>query len=164
MTVSMLTRGQVERTLSQRIQALYREQLEHRPGKVTCQLFDEKVAIIIEDSITQPEQLLAQEGHRGLAKEVRSGLDSALQPQLKMLIEDVLGVAVIDLLSDATLETGRTGMIVVLAGAPTVRTSVSAPKQRDKLSSGKPLDTSLDGLSSGQFESSEQLEPSGKPE
>lgn len=153
MTVSTPTRGQIERTLSQRIQALYREQLEHRPGKVTCQLFDEKVAIVIEDSITQPEQLLAKEGHNGLAKEVRSGLDGALQPQLKNLIEDVLGVPVIDLLSDATLETGRTGMIVVLADAPTVRSPASVSRQKVKVPSDsldKSADTSTDGRSGGQ--------------
>ena len=45
------TRGQLERTLSQRIESLYRSQLEHKPSKVVCQIFDEKIAIILEDSI-----------------------------------------------------------------------------------------------------------------
>jgi uncharacterized protein YbcI len=121
MTTSIPTRGQLERTLSQRIQALYREQLGHRPGKVTCQIFDEKMAIVIENSITQPEQVLVQEGQDELAEEVRTGLDSAMQPQLRVLIEEVSGVNVVDLLSDATIESGRTGIIVVLETAPTVR-------------------------------------------
>lgn len=125
MTTSIPTRGQLERTLSQRIQALYREQLGHRPGKVTCQIFNEKMAIVIEDSITQPEQVLAQEGQNGLAEEVRTELDSAMQPQLRDLIEEVSGVSVVDLLSDATIESGRTGIIVVLESAPTVRYSSS---------------------------------------
>ena len=47
MDSSYPTRGQLERTLSQRIQALYRNQLEHQPSRVTCQLFDEKLAIIL---------------------------------------------------------------------------------------------------------------------
>ena len=46
MDSSFPTRGQLERTLSQRIQALYRAQLEHRPSQVFCQMFDEKIAII----------------------------------------------------------------------------------------------------------------------
>lgn len=123
MSTQTPTRGQAERSLSQRIQALYRDQLGHQPGKVTCQLFEEKLAIVIEDSVTQPEQLLAEEGRVELAEQVRADLDSAIRPHLKSLIEEILGVAVLDLLSDATLDTGRTGMIVVLETAPDVRDS-----------------------------------------
>lgn len=115
------TRGQLERTLSQRIQALYRNQLEHQPSRVTCQLFDEKVAIILEDSITQPEQLLVNKGQTELAEKVRSELDDALQPQLKELIEEVVGVSVIDILSNAKLDTGRSATIAILANPPQVR-------------------------------------------
>ena len=122
------TRGQLERLLSQGLQALYREQLGHQPGKVTCQLFDEKLAIIVENSITPPEQLLANTGQTELAEQVRSDLDKAIQPQLKALIEEVLGVAVLDLLSDATIETGRTGIIAVLDLTPEVRNPDSIQK------------------------------------
>ena len=122
------TRGQLERMLSQRLQALYREQLGHQPGKVTCQLFDEKVAIILENSITPPEQLLADRGQSELAEQVRSELDEAIKPQMKHVIEEVLGVAVLDLLSDATLETGRTGIIAVLDLTPDVRNPDAVPK------------------------------------
>jgi len=122
------TRGQLERLLSQRLQALYRDQLGHQPGKVTCQIFDEKMALIIEDSITPPEQLLADRGQADLAEQVRSELDEAIKPGLKALIEDVLGVCVLDLLSDATLETGRTGIIAVLQVTPEVRNPDAVPK------------------------------------
>lgn len=115
------TRGQIERTLSQRIQALYRNQLGHQPSKVVCQIFEEKIAIILENAITPPEQLLANNGQQDLAEQVRSDLEKAIQPQLKALIEEVVGVAVIDLLSDATLETGRSGTIAVLAAPPEAR-------------------------------------------
>lgn len=121
MDASTPTRGQLERTLSQQIQALYRTQLEHQPSRVTCQIFDEKIAIIIEDSITQPEQLLVNSGQQELAERVRSELDEALQPQLKALIEEVVGVPVIDLLSDAKLETGRSATVAILASSPQVR-------------------------------------------
>lgn len=121
MDSSYPTRGQLERTLSQRIQALYRNQLEHQPSRVTCQLFDEKLAIILEDSITQPEQLLVNNGQAELAEKVRAELDDALQPQLKELIEEIVGVTVVDLLSNAKLETGRTATVVILANPPQVR-------------------------------------------
>lgn len=122
------TRGQLERMLSQGLQALYRDHLGHQPSKVTCQLFDEKLAVIVEDSITQPEQLLANSGQAELAEQVRADLDKAIKPQLKALIEEVLGVSVLDILSDATLETGRTGIIAVLDVTPEVRNPDSVPK------------------------------------
>ncbi|MBW4639457.1 MAG: DUF2294 domain-containing protein [Gloeocapsa sp. UFS-A4-WI-NPMV-4B04] len=121
METSYPTRGQIERTLSQRIQALYRTQLEHQPSRVTCQIFDEKIAIILEDSITQPEQLLVENDQEELAEQVRAKLDEAIEPQLKALIEEVVGVAVIDLLSDAKLATGRTATIAILAQTPQLR-------------------------------------------
>lgn len=126
------TQGQLERTLSQRIQTLYKNQLGHRPGQVTCRLLSEKLIILIEDSITQPELILAQEGQMHLAQEVRSELDDAIKPQLRALIEEVLKVDVVDLLSDATLETGRTGAIVVLAESPAVRSPASAQKLKTR--------------------------------
>ncbi len=122
------TRGQLERTLSQRIQAFYRHQLGHQPAKVTCQLFDEKLAIILEDSITPTEQLLLEEEQEELAQQVRSSLNDVTKPQLKALIEEIVEVSVIDLLSDSTLETGRTGIVAVLADTPQVRNLGSIPK------------------------------------
>ena len=121
MNPSSPTRGQLERTLSQRIESLYRSQLEHKPSKVVCQIFDEKIAIILEDSITQPEQILVNNGQQELAEKVRSELDEALQPHLKALIEEIVGVSVIDLLSNAKLETGRSATIVILAESPQFR-------------------------------------------
>ena len=115
------TRGQIERTVSQRIHALYRDSLGHKPSKVTCQLLDDKLTIIVEDSITTAEQVLIKEGQGELAQQVRSGLDDATKPQLKELIEEILAVSVTDLLSDATLDTGRTGIIAVLDPIPQVR-------------------------------------------
>jgi len=115
------TSGQLERTLSQKIQAFYRDSLGHQPSKVTCQLFERKLAIIIENSITPAEELLAAKGNEELAEDVRSSLDDVLKPQLRSLIEEIMNVEVVDLLSDATLETGRTGMIAILSNLPQVR-------------------------------------------
>lgn len=132
MNPSVPTNGQLERTLSQRIQALYRDHLGHRTGKVSCSLCSEKLVIVIENSITQPEQILAKGGQGSLAKEVRSELDDAIRPHLKDLIQDVLSVDIVDLLSDATMETGRTGIIAVLDTTPAVRTS-SAQRQKTRI-------------------------------
>ena len=122
------TVGQLERELSQRLQALYREQLGQRPSKATCQRFDSKIAIVSEGSVTQPEQLLAEEGQRDLAERVRADLGQAMRPQIRQLIEEVMQVEVLDLLSDAVLDTGRTGIIAILSNTPTVRNPEAIPK------------------------------------
>ncbi|NJK58583.1 MAG: DUF2294 domain-containing protein [Pleurocapsa sp. SU_5_0] len=131
MTNNLLTCGQLERKLSQEIQAFYRQHLGHQPSKVTCQFFGAKLAIILENSITSAEKVLIDEGKSDLAQQVRSNLDGAIQPELKQLIEKVAGVEVLDILSDATLDTGRTGIIVVLSQTPVVRNPESIPKVKN---------------------------------
>jgi uncharacterized protein YbcI len=115
------TRGQVERSLSQRILALYRNQLEHQPSQVSCQILSRKLVIVIEDSITSPEQLLVEGGKTELVEQVRSSLNAAIEPQIRSLVEEVLEVSVTDLLSDAKLDSGRTGIIMMLSDAPQLR-------------------------------------------
>ncbi len=122
------TRGKLERSLAQGIQALYRQALGHQTSQALCNLLDNKLIIVIENAITQPEKLLVQNGQEDLASQVRSQLDSVLELQLKDLIKEVLGVGVTDLLSDATLETGRTGTIAILESVPKVRDSSSKSK------------------------------------
>lgn len=125
---SLPTRGQLERRLSQQIQALYRQYLGHQPSKVICQLFDDTLAIVVEDAITLPEQRLVESDGDSLAETVHTMLDESIRPQLQEAIEAILGVAVIDLLSDATLETGRVGAIAVLSEPPQVRNPQAVPK------------------------------------
>lgn len=122
------TVGQLERTISQKMQALYKKHLGHQPSKVTCQLFDSKLAIVLESSVTQAEKLLVAEGKTELATEVHSNLNQAIEPQIKSLIESVLNVEVQDLLSDAAIDTARTGIIVILSETPTVRNPEAIPK------------------------------------
>ena len=124
-STALPTRGQLDRTLSQRVQAFYRTQLGHQPSRVQCYIADGKVIIVLEDSITKPEKLLLESGQEELAEKVHSDLDKALHPQLAALIEETVGVKVIDILSDATFDTGRSGTIVVLEEAPQLRESQS---------------------------------------
>jgi uncharacterized protein YbcI len=125
------TRGQLERTLSQRIQALYRTQLGQQPSRVQCQIFDGKIVIILEDSITKTEQVLVASGQEELAEQVRDDLDKAFNPQLTELIQEVVGIEVIDVLTDATLKTGRTGTIAVLADTPLFRETQATRKSKN---------------------------------
>ena len=112
------TRGQLERTLSQQLQKLYRDNLNHMPGKVSCRLFDNKLTIVIEDALTQPEQLLLENGCSGRVEELHTDLAKLLRPQLVTLIEQVLSLDVIDVMGDTTLKTSRTGLIILLSDCP----------------------------------------------
>ncbi|WP_293136043.1 DUF2294 domain-containing protein [Microcoleus sp. bin38.metabat.b11b12b14.051] len=125
---SVPTRGTLERSLAQGIQALYRSLLGHQTSQALCNLLDNKLIIVIENAITQPEKALVHNGQEDLAAQVRSQLESVLELPLKELIKQVLGVGVTDLLSDATLETGRTGTIAILESAPKVRDAISKSK------------------------------------
>lgn len=127
---SQQTAGQLEREVSQKVQALYKQKLGHQTGRVTCQLFDSKVAIILENSITRPIELLLEENQREIAEQIRNDLNSALHPLVIALISSILDVEVIDLLSDTSLSTGRTAIVGVLSSTPTVRNPEAIPKAK----------------------------------
>ena len=110
--------GTLEQNLSQRILVLYLEQLGHEPDKVECQLINKTLTIIVDNPITQPEQLLLKSGKQEIAELVRSAIHKALQPQIKALIEEVFATHVLDLLGDSKIQTGRTSIIAVLADSP----------------------------------------------
>ncbi|MEM6522049.1 MAG: DUF2294 domain-containing protein [Cyanobacteria bacterium P01_C01_bin.70] len=112
------TRGQLERSLSQRIQRLYREHLSHSTGKVTCQLSGDKLTIVIESSLTQPEQLLLQESDAEKVEQIRTDLDNAMRQKLITLVEETMQLQVIDLMGETTLKTERTGFVIVLSDNP----------------------------------------------
>lgn len=130
---SKLTRQQLEQVFSQRIQDLYQTQVGHQPAKVTCQLFDNKLAIVLEDAISRPVQLLAENDRANLAHQVRTNVDAAIKPQLKQVIEEVLSVSVVDLLIDTTIETGRTGIIAVLDVVPRFSDAAVPPQVKPEM-------------------------------
>ncbi|WP_017297964.1 DUF2294 domain-containing protein [Nodosilinea nodulosa] len=115
------TLGQLQRKLAQDFQRLYRERLDHTPGKITCQILDEKLLFVIEDSVTKPEQLLLDEGQAELAEQVRGDLAAALRPQIVEMVESTLERQVVDVLTDATLTTGRTSVVIILSEPPEAR-------------------------------------------
>lgn len=122
------TAGQLERTLSQKIQALYRDQLGHQPTKVSCQLFGTRLAIVLENSVTLLEQRLIEVGQADLAEQVSNQLSQIMQPLVGETIEAVLQIGVTDLFSGASLATGQSGIIASLEDTPQVRNPEAIPK------------------------------------
>ncbi|VEP13887.1 conserved hypothetical protein [Hyella patelloides LEGE 07179] len=132
MAQNLPTSGQLERNLSQSIQKLYRQELEHSPSKVTCQLFGNQLAIVIEDALTAVEKTLANtEEDSKTVKQLNGAINEAIESKLKTLIEEILAVDVHDILFDSTLKTNRTGAIVTLAQPPQVRNPESIPKNKN---------------------------------
>lgn len=124
----LLTPGQLERELSQRITAFYRNLFGRQPSQVICHLFANKLVVIAENSVTIPEKILVEQEKKDLAQRVRSSLTKASIADLKLLIEEISQVKVEDLLSTTSLETCRTALIAVFSSTPSVRKPEAIPK------------------------------------
>ncbi len=136
MSASTVTRGQLERNLTQRIQGFYFEQFGRRPEKVTCQFFDEKLAIAIEKMVSPTEKLLIENQRHDYARELRSQLDIYLKPRLQKLIEEIIDTGILVLLIDTDLDVDVSGIIAVLASSPPVRDPDTIPKvKKEKVGS-----------------------------
>lgn len=122
------TIGQLEREISQRISSLYNTQLGLRPSKVLCHCFDKEIVITLEDSVTLVEEALIDGNYRKLAEEVRVSLNKIIKPQIKALIEEIIDRNVIDVISNSSLATNRTGIIAILEQSPAVRNPEAIPK------------------------------------
>lgn len=104
---------QLQQSLFSELQQLYERELEQKLSQISCQVFERTLVIFMEGTITQPEKILAANENKLLAQKVRASLDRIIQPQIKSVIEEVLGMKVVDFLSDTTLDANGTGAIVV---------------------------------------------------
>lgn len=108
----------IEQTIAERIRELYITQLGQQPSLILCQQLEGKLMILLEDGLTQPERLLLAQGQTSLVRQVRDSLHSILQPKICSIIKSAhpaWGVAVVDLLINTQLATGRVSLIAVLS-------------------------------------------------
>lgn len=122
------TIGQLEREISNRIRSLYNAKLGQRIGRIICHFFDTQLAITIENSVTLTEQTILRSGNGLLAEKVRLDLDRIIRPLIQETIEEVIDKPVIELMSNTSLTSGRTGIIVILEQLPVVRNPRAIPK------------------------------------
>lgn len=106
---------QAQKILCHRIDDWCKCKLNAQFSHLTCQLFDDKVVLVLENSIPQPVQLLVRQGKKKLIEQVRLNIESAIEEQLKGLIEEILCVEIVDLLVHTNIETSRTGIIAIFA-------------------------------------------------
>jgi uncharacterized protein YbcI len=126
------TIGQLEREITHRVRSLYNFTLGQRLDKIVCHFFGTELAISLDNSVSKVEQTLLNSGYEVLAEQVRLDLDKLMKPHLKNLIEEVIGNHVLDMMSNTTLTTGHTGIIVMLDDSPNVRNPESIPKVKLK--------------------------------
>lgn len=122
------TVGELERCLSQKIQALYGQRLGQSSATVLCHLFGQELVIILENSTTQVERYLSHRGASSLSLEVRGVLDQRLKQEIASLIESILHVSVRGILIDTSAGLQRTGIIAALSNMPDVRNPDALPK------------------------------------
>ena len=104
----------VESLLSEKIENIYQEQLEHTPDNIYYKIFDRTLIVIIEGAITTPEKILKCHNRHYLAQQVRKAIDDVIHPQIKTIIEEVMEVEVTDFMSDTTINNNMTGAIAIL--------------------------------------------------
>ncbi len=122
------TIGQIEREISQRVQALYNSHIGQRPQPVICHTFDTEIVITLEKSVTQTEQTLLINGYANLAEEVQAALHQIIKPQIKDLVEQVTQRRVLDVVSNTSFTIGRTSIVIFLEQLPEVRNPQVIPK------------------------------------
>lgn len=141
MSTYLPTYGQLERDLSQRILKLYREEIKHFPGKITCSFFSNYLVVVIEDSLTTLEKTLMDEGKANeIVRNFNSAINDLIKSKLRIAIEEVLTVEVGNILFDSSLKTQHTGAIVTFNQLPLVRSRKSVTKIQKSLRINKPID------------------------
>jgi len=130
--VPLPSSGERERILTQAVQSLWHRHLACRPQRVVCQLFSNSVAIIIEDSVTLPEQFLLANNKTATAQMARQAIHKFMKAQLTGLLEQVLDQKVLVVLSDTALTERCTGITAILSAAPAVRNPNAIPKHTTK--------------------------------
>lgn len=104
---------QLEEILSQQVQIFYGDLLGHFPDKVVARLAEQQVFIVIENAMTQPEQILLASSKVGLAQEVRACLNAIMQPQIKTLIEEIAQSEISSLMMRTHLDRRETNIVAV---------------------------------------------------
>ncbi|MGD1918491.1 MAG: DUF2294 domain-containing protein [Pleurocapsa sp.] len=124
------TAGQLERNISQRLSTLYGNQVGHRPSKVDCHLFGNKLVISLENVITPVEKLLLETKSSNLEVNIRTLIDGTIKPKLKELVEEIFQVGVTLCLYETSIDADYAGAIIVLEDKPKTRVAKSSLKRR----------------------------------
>lgn len=105
------TLGYFEKTLGRLVGSLYRNNLGKYPQKITCQVIDNKLVIILEDFISNPAGDFNKE-------QVREIFNSVIRPEIQQLVEEFFQVKVLVYLNDFCLENKVEAIVLILSSSP----------------------------------------------
>lgn len=123
----------LEQQIEEHIQHWYVNQLGHTDVKVACHIFGNKLVVVLDEAVTQPERLLVSSGRLDFAQQMHTALDQILRLHLQQTIEALTRTRIVDLLTATQLETERTSIVVILSEAITPATPVAGPAHADEL-------------------------------
>jgi len=126
MVHSIPTRGEMERNLSQSVQAFYRNQLGCQTKKVSCHILEDRITIAIMNPITAIEKLLIDANESQFVRDLRDRIDAIVKHNLIPILEAVVNVKVIAMTIDTTVSHNFTGIVALLSQKPNIRESKRA--------------------------------------
>jgi len=119
------TIGQLERTLTQRVHTLHRTLFNEPLREVICHCFGPNVSLVLFDSHLSVERNLLQWGCLESAQLMRRDINANMRELWRNLIAEVVEMPVLSLMLDTDADSGTTGIMAILEGAPKTR----APKR-----------------------------------
>ena len=112
---------EVQREILRLLTTWYAKNLGVEPTNITLTLLENQMTLLIEDSQTLVEKLLRANLSRDLNVFFQASLSNAIKMPLRLIIEKVLvDVKVLEIFSERSLQTNRTGAIVILDKVPTI--------------------------------------------
>lgn len=127
MSDRLRTYKQLEKDLALKIKALYDLDINFAPRKVTCKLFSRYLAIVMDETLSPLEKSLLDRGKKELIARLRQETFLIFQPKLSELIKEIVSVEIIEILTDTSFGSNKTGTLVVLSELPKLRNSKALP-------------------------------------
>lgn len=125
----------LEQQIEERVQHWYTNHLGHTHVKVCCHIFGNKLMIVLDEAVTQPERLLVASGRLDFAQQMHTALDQILRLHLQQTIESLTQVRIVDLLTATQLDTERTSIVAILSEAVTPQPlAVNPPNSHGRVS------------------------------
>lgn len=101
---SEIARNSARREISQRIVALLKESIGRGPTSARTLLYDDLVLVVLSDTLTQGERVLADDERVGLVREMRRAFVDNLRDEIQAVIAEATGRGIKAMLSDHSVE------------------------------------------------------------
>ncbi len=116
MSITQLSRGQMEAAITKAIIQFEREHLGRGPREARTWIIQDLILVRLKGVLTPAEAKLAQDPEgRNLIKQVRMQLIEGSRSLLEAMVQEITGVSVVSLHSDISTRTGERVIVFTLA-------------------------------------------------